>query len=203
VAPEGLRVERWHLGSKAAFNSRGFSEQKPRQRRREQSRDRAIQVRDSNNLTAAGGGGSQVAVAGLHPEAQCCLRATLSLGHCRSAARPRTAIRKGLFSWALRGELRWIWRLRLWASGTVLLRYTPRLRMRSFSASVDSVPEVRPRGDLRQDGQVRDGLLSVTGPPNPSRVGFLCAPPRSLLSSPSDVVRYLIHFLGRGNESGV
>jgi hypothetical protein len=74
--------------------------------------------------------------------------------------------------------------------------------MRSFSSSVDSVPELRPRGDLRQDSQVRDGLLSVTGPPNPSSIGFLCAPPRGLLSSP-DVVRYFIHFLGRGNESGV
>jgi len=109
----------------------------------------------------------------------------------------------GLFLWALRGEMRWTWRLRLWASGTVLLAWTPRVRMRSFSSSVDRVPEVRPRGDLRQDSQVRDGQLSVTGPPNPSRLGFLCAPPRSLLSSPSDVVRYFIHFLGRGNESGV
>ena len=38
VAPEALRVERWHLGSRAAFNSRGFSARNPRQRRREQSR---------------------------------------------------------------------------------------------------------------------------------------------------------------------
>ena len=75
--------------------------------------------------------------------------------------------------------------------------------MQYFNSAVDSVPEVRPSGDLRQDGQVRDGQLSVTGPPNASRLGFLCVPRRNLLSSPPDVIRYFVHFLSRGNESCV
>jgi hypothetical protein len=55
-----------------------------------------------------------------------------------------------------------------WAA---LLAWTARVRW--FSSGVDSVPEVRPRGDFRQDGQLRNGLFSVAGPPYASRLGSL------------------------------
>jgi hypothetical protein len=71
VAPEVLRVERWHLGAKVAFNSRGLSAQKLRQRRRDQSRIGQYDntIARQQQLSRAGGGGSQVAVAGVDPEA--------------------------------------------------------------------------------------------------------------------------------------
>ena len=81
-----------------------------------------MQTRDSNSA-AAPGGGCQLAVAGVHAEAAIVCGPHCCWATAGSAAKPRTAISKGLFSWALRGEMRWIWHLRPGASETVLQHY--------------------------------------------------------------------------------
>ena len=61
----------------------------------------AVQVpkmRDRNYSAGAGGGGFQVAIAGVHPEAACCLRAALLLGYCRERSETQNCDQERAYS---------------------------------------------------------------------------------------------------------